>query len=539
MFCHVQGIPAVLASFGSNLFPLHFMGSGLTIAKHFGCCFYSLALLYFSKAWFSAREARDKDIQLCLRDSVTYVLWWVSVIIAGCLFGYWSVKCSQVEIVASQTWQWTIGIIYIIAVALIWIAASFVVQSVVDSGVSPFLITYICNSLFVVYLPIVEVGRCLEASVWKIWFQCAKEHKQITQLEFKASENVNLLQDDSLDQGADDCHKKFGSASQIPPAIVEPEGISKSEDGLVEVEQLVKGIPLSTNEKVNLVGVSIPKKVDEEGHWTRTKTAKISLLICPFWFLAQLTFNLSLKYTTVTSNTILSSTSSLFTFLVSLVILDEKFTWVKLSSVLLCMVGTIIVSLGDSETGKNEIATHPLLGDFLCLVSGIFYALYTTLIRKKVPSEEKGGSTFSTAQFLGFLGMFNMIIFLPVALILHFTKVEPFHTLTLMQFGLIIGKDPFPGLQFFACFKNLKQSQKASTLSMPLHTSLRPQPSVRKMGFKRELLLQKPPTTAGAEGKPFLRYFEAIEAMENIGARLSQVEVLLEGFLHQYCVQNC
>ena len=34
--------------------------------------------------------------------------------------------------------------------------------------------------------------------------------------------------------------------------------------------------------------------------WTRRKIAHASLVVCPFWFLAQYTFNLSLKYTTVT-----------------------------------------------------------------------------------------------------------------------------------------------------------------------------------------------------------------------------------------------
>ena len=124
----------------------------------------------------------------------------------------------------------------------------------------------------------------------------------------------------------------------------------------------------------------------------------------------------------------------------SLVILDEKFTWVKLSSVLLCMVGTVNVGMCDSGIGESEIAKWPLLGDFLCLISAVFYALYTTLIHKKIPNEEKGEGHVSTAHFLGFLGLFNAIIFLPAALILHFTKVEPFHRLSLMQFGLIIGK---------------------------------------------------------------------------------------------------
>lgn len=140
------------------------------------------------------------------------------------------------------------------------------------------------------------------------------------------------------------------------------------------------------------------------------------------------------------SNTILSSSSSLFTFLVSLAVLGEKFTCLKLVSVLLCMVGTIIVSLGDSKGRISSRASKPMLGDSLSLLSAAMYAIYVTLIRKKIPDEESGEGQVSMAQFLGFVGLFNLFIFLPVALVLDFTRIEPFHMLSLKQFGLIVGK---------------------------------------------------------------------------------------------------
>jgi solute carrier family 35 protein F5 len=123
----------------------------------------------------------------------------------------------------------------------------------------------------------------------------------------------------------------------------------------------------------------------------------------------------------------------------SLWFLHEKFTWVKLWSILLCMTGTIVVSVSDSEEGSSG-ATNPVWGDILCVVSAIFYALYTTLIRGKLPDEAKGEEQASTALFFGFLGLFNGLLLLPVALILHFTGVEPFHRLTAQQYGLIVGK---------------------------------------------------------------------------------------------------
>lgn len=140
------------------------------------------------------------------------------------------------------------------------------------------------------------------------------------------------------------------------------------------------------------------------------------------------------------SNTILSSASSLFTFLVSLAFLGERFTWLKLFSVLLCMGGTIIVSLGDSQSGLRTVASNPLLGDIFALSSAGLYAVYITLIRKKLNDDDGKNGEASMAQFLGFLGLFNVLLFLPVALILNFTKTEPFYMLTWKQLGLIIGK---------------------------------------------------------------------------------------------------
>lgn len=359
----------------------------------------------------------------------------------------------------ADSWRWTLGLIYIFAVATIWIAASYIVQSVVDSGVSPFLLTYICNSLFVIYIPIVEIGRYFENSSenFKSWFTF-KSNPDLQQS--NDLENVNLLQDGD--------HKAH-------PHAVSHVMVENTSELAVSIQDQAS-ILQHLNESVFEQGPTVliddhSKQVDSKGRWTRTRIAIVSLLICPFWFFAQLTFNFSLKYTTVTvnitihlsiiflynfiypicqnsilivfiilqSNTILSSTSSLFTFLVALAFLGETFTWLKLTGVLLCMGGTIMVSLADSKNG-NVVAANPLFGDILALFSAALYAIYITLIRKKLPDEEKGEGQASTAQFLGFIGLFNLITFLPVALFLNLTRLEQFNKLNWQQFGLIVGK---------------------------------------------------------------------------------------------------
>lgn len=104
------------------------------------------------------------------------------------------------------------------------------------------------------------------------------------------------------------------------------------------------------------------------------------------------------------------------------------------------MGGTIIVSLADSSNNANTVATNPVLGDIFALVSASLYAVYITMIRAKLPDEDDGEVKASTAQFLGYLGLFNSLIFLPVVFVLDFTKLEPFHVLTWKQLGLIVGK---------------------------------------------------------------------------------------------------
>ncbi|KAE8676268.1 Kinase superfamily protein [Hibiscus syriacus] len=327
----------------------------------------------------------------------------------------------------SEAWRWGLGLLYIFAVASIWIAASFVVQSVVDAGVSPFLVTYICNSLFVVYIPLVEIARYLEDNCGSLLSR--RNSRSSPSEELRESEQAILLGEGVLGSRTD-------GSSQFSLAAEGKINLEIPNDSLLENDSNELTTTLSSQGEVANIGL------DAKGRWTRTRVAKVSLSICPFWFLAQLTFNLSLKYTTVTSNTILSSASSLFTFLVSLAFLGEKFTWIKLVSVLLCMAGTIIVSLGDSRNNKNltVIASNPVLGDILALLSAALYAVYVTLIRKKLPDNEEKSGRVSMAQFLGFLGLFNVLIFLPFVLILHVTKLESFNTLSWNLFGMIIGK---------------------------------------------------------------------------------------------------
>ena len=71
--------------------------------------------------------------------------------------------------------------------------------------------------------------------------------------------------------------------------------------------------------------------------------------VAPLWFAAQLTFNVSLSETTVTSNTILASTSSLFTYGLSCLLLLEAFVISKLLFIALAIGGEICFTISSRQ----------------------------------------------------------------------------------------------------------------------------------------------------------------------------------------------
>lgn len=175
--------------------------------------------------------------------------------------------------------------------------------------------------------------------------------------------------------------------------------------------------------------------------FTIRQIMKLSLMFCPLWFMYFIqfaplltffnrdtyTFNLSLTMTSVSSNTILSSTSSLFTLILSVLLRVEKFQYYKVIGVLLTFGGVILVSLTDTSdsSGKDTI-----IGDLLALFSACTYAIYVTMYKKVVKNEE----SFDNTLFLGFLGFFNMLIIWPVLLIFNYLKFEVFE----LPHGMVI-----------------------------------------------------------------------------------------------------
>ena len=154
--------------------------------------------------------------------------------------------------------------------------------------------------------------------------------------------------------------------------------------------------------------------------------AKISLEFCILWVLSNVFYNSGLASTAVSSSTVLCNTSSIFVYTIGLCLLPGvKFEALKALTVLFSFGGIVLITLSDSQQSSDDDAKKQTLkGNVLSLLSAVCYGLYAVLLKRRIPPEDEENFKFS--YFLGFVGLFNMVLLLPVFPILHYSGVETF-----------------------------------------------------------------------------------------------------------------
>jgi len=163
---------------------------------------------------------------------------------------------------------------------------------------------------------------------------------------------------------------------------------------------------------------------------------RLSSTFAPFWLAANWTFNASLcskcgTGTSVASNTIISSTGTLFTFLLSLLFLKDerdglRVAMIKGFCVSLSFVGVTFVTSFDGSSKEGESQW----GDMLALISAFFFGAYSVLLKMKIPDE----NTVHLPMFFGFLGVVSTAICIPILVFLHVAGIETFE---LVPWGVV------------------------------------------------------------------------------------------------------
>lgn len=296
-----------------------------------------------------------------------------------------------------------LGYAFILAVCVIWVAGSFLVESLEAAGLSPLLLTYICNSLFVVLLPVyyanegVKKAQCLPRMTSRL---AGDGRGGGGGVEAGVSSWQRLETDDG--EGAGD--ESGGGGSDISRARRRtPSGDGKGEEEFPTVDG---GLETESGDE----------EEGEEEDQTVADTVRAAIVIAPLWFVAQLCFNYSLLLTSVTSNSILSTSSSVFTFALSVWLVNERFSWTRLGAIFVYVMGSCLVTVADNKNAFFGDSSYPssshsgkpansTWGNVLCVLAAAMYAGYTAGIKYMLPDDSK----VSMLLFLGALGLANLL----------------------------------------------------------------------------------------------------------------------------------
>ncbi|KAI0778509.1 hypothetical protein BD413DRAFT_465106 [Trametes elegans] len=275
---------------------------------------------------------------------------------------------------AASRKDYFVGILLLLVVVVLWTSSNFVTQDLFEDGYEkPFLVTYLNTSAFALYL--------VPYALRKLYAPKRFNHREGYE---------PLLTD------VDAAETLAVTVSIVPQNDIEEDNPSR---------------PLTTHE-----------------------TAQLAAVFCFLWFIANWSVNAALDYTSVASATILSSMSGFFTLGIGRLFRVESLSLIKIAAVVTSFVGVVLVSLSDSSTPEpsgpptetSVIAAYtpslPIFGDALALFSALFYALYVTLLKVRIRSEER----IDMQIFFGFVGLFNILACWPIGVILHLTGVEPF-----------------------------------------------------------------------------------------------------------------
>lgn len=280
----------------------------------------------------------------------------------------------RIKMISRFSKRWTLGLMMLALVIVLWVLSSFMINLIFEDGSyrKPFFITYINTAAFTFYL--LPTSKAILKNYWRTG-------------QWNIHDQLRMQEEGS------------GSGEVGSPLIPKSDS---SDDG----------------ERLSLY-----------------ETIKLSAEFCILWFSANFVTNASLSYTSVASQTILSSTSSFFTLFVGALCRVEKISKVKVIGSMVSFFGILLVTRSDSKPthikplpgsrdilDQNNDAFKTLIGNILALLGALLYGVYSTLLKRKVKDE----SRVNMKVFFGFVGLFTLIFLWPSMILLHYMGWETF-----------------------------------------------------------------------------------------------------------------
>ncbi|CAG9820957.1 unnamed protein product [Phaedon cochleariae] len=340
---------------------------------------------------------------------------------------------SSIGSMLSKSQRLVLGCLILILVDVIWVSSSELTKFIYNNETfeKPFFCTYIKTSMFTLYL--------LGFLFWPQWKDNCTRPSNYMYLETEQDEEHYLTESSSSlsnpvyvpvkTQERESLERNSGTESDDSTVrsvrfnkMAEVRHMSETEATEALLARLSYQASLRAGELAKRAASKLPI----------LRIAKIALIFCLLWFVANYTYQVALSETEAGMVNVLSSTSSLFTLILASLFPSnpvDTFTFSKLVAVILSITGMILVSFSDIS-----IESKIPFGAVLSLFSAFFYATYLVFLRRKVDHEDK----IDIPLFFGFVGLFNLVLLWPMFFFLHFSKVEVFEWPTKEQLMLLL-----------------------------------------------------------------------------------------------------
>ncbi|KPP57076.1 solute carrier family 35 member F4-like [Scleropages formosus] len=155
------------------------------------------------------------------------------------------------------------------------------------------------------------------------------------------------------------------------------------------------------------------------------RTAPFSIL----WTLTNYLYLLALRKLTATDVSALYCCHKAFVFLLSWIVLKDRFMGVRIVAAIMAITGIVMMAYADGFHGDS------IIGVALAVGSASTSALYKVLFKMFLGS----GNLGEAAHFFSTLGFFNLVFISCVPLVLYFTKVEHWGSLSSLPWGYLCG----------------------------------------------------------------------------------------------------
>jgi len=318
--------------------------------------------------------------------------------------------------------QYLLGLFYILVVNLLWVSSGFLVRFIFEDKnfQSPFLVTYYSTALFTVYLILFLPFLCNHCRTL-----CNKKagYGQL-------GKNSNYL--GSSENKSTFWHTEPLQGEHVVGDRVEvdaPDGVVINQQRVVN-RQLITQRPDEPSDGEKCCGCFVVKL--SANKLSLLQTAKLSITFCFIWFSMSFLYNASLMYTTLGSNTVLSTLSGPFCLILSIILLNEPLVWSNILGVAVVLGGAALIGKQDLS-GDDNTASDPMLGDSMAILSAFIYGCYTTLMKFWV----KDDSSMSMLLFFGLVGLCNILCLWPLFFVFHYSGFERIRLPDLDTVGLL------------------------------------------------------------------------------------------------------